>query len=470
MSNKPTFGAGIMTSIIKILLIGVSLLSFLLTLIIVPVKYPDLIPTEVGAYLEHWTARAIFIPDKMLVGMLNMELPSQAELSPYSDQVPEASTTAVETNSASLPVQEAKQQGEEKELRISKLSPAGSPEASTLWVQLLKKGVVRNEAKETSPEIMVIPAGEWLPVVKQEKQWTKVKLGASQTGWLQGGEVQMHKLSDPTQILRVASQTPLYSGPDYSFEKLGIAEEGSSYVPKQVSGQWIELKEKKFQSSLWVPAEQVVWTYGQPNAAVAASVSISASSRKEALGKLAGKTIVLDPGHGGKDTGAIAQIKKVYERDVNLSVAIVLKNKLLAAGAQVIMTRTTNEETVSLESRADISNRNHADLFISIHQNAFVEDPTVAGAITFYSNENSLKAAQLIEEGINDSIGGENTRHRVEKQPFVVLRQNKQPAVLVEGCFLSNPEELANSLLSTFHEQLAVGIYNGALKFLEADA
>lgn len=348
------------------------------------------------------------------------------------------------------------------------LAESGADDPSTRWIGVMEETPIRHEPKEASPEILIAKSGDWLPVIREDKQWVEVKLGETQTGWLQSSGNEQTVASDELQVLQFAAETPLFNGPDLSFSRIATAEEGSFYLPRQVSGQWIELVAKNRRGSLWVQADEAAWAYGQANGAAAASVSIaSAEGQNQTEGKLAGRTVVVDPGHGGRDPGAIAGMLEVYERDINLAAALALKNKLEAAGAHVIMTRTTNEETVSLEKRAEISTLNNADFFISIHQNTFGLDPSVSGAITFYSKDDSQQAALFVEEEVIASIGGKNERQRVEKQSYAVLRNNVQPAVLVEGCFLSNPDELVNSLLTSYHEKLATGIYYGILKWFE---
>ena len=82
------------------------------------------------------------------------------------------------------------------------------------------------------------------------------------------------------------------------------------------------------------------------------------------------KTVVLDPGHGGKDAGCVSRDGKVYEKNLTLSIATLLGQKISKAypDVKVIYTRST-DKYITLNDRAEIANRNHADLFISIHIN-----------------------------------------------------------------------------------------------------
>jgi N-acetylmuramoyl-L-alanine amidase len=226
--------------------------------------------------------------------------------------------------------------------------------------------------------------------------------------------------------------------------------------------------EQEYGKPLLVKTNQVEWTFGEPPSREVWSRDLNdpfsgASVRPLPL---AGKTIVVDPGHGGIDTGAIAKIKPVYERDVNLASAQVLVNKLKAGGAHVIMTRTGNDQFVSKAQRVQISNDNKADVFVSIHQNMYQKDPTISGMITYYDSANSKRLANEIEIATSKQLNSRHEDKHVEKEQLYVLKHNRRPSVLIEGCFLSNPSELAASLLPAYQEKLAAGIYEGIVAFL----
>ncbi|WP_052703081.1 N-acetylmuramoyl-L-alanine amidase [Paenibacillus beijingensis] len=321
--------------------------------------------------------------------------------------------------------------------------------------------VIRFEPRRSSPELLHTEAGDWFPVVTQQKGWIKVRLNAKQFGWIAAGSAETVQLEEKSQSLSVPAGATLYSGPDLTFS-CTKALEASLYVPEQVSGQWIKLYNRDGRS-LWVQAEDVHWRYGKPSQQVGSRERAGGEIRlvsTAAVKPLTGKTIVVDAGHGGKDSGAKGKKIEVYESKVNLAAAVALKNKLKAAGANVIMTRTSNDESISLAKRVDISNRNRADLFVSIHQNMFANDPDISGTRTFYSDPADKRLAETIEHSILKSLQSEE-KANVKKDPLYVLRNNLRPAVLIEGCFLSNPAELTASLTTAYHDKLASGIYEG---------
>ncbi len=171
---------------------------------------------------------------------------------------------------------------------------------------------------------------------------------------------------------------------------------------------------------------------------------------KELTG-LKGKIIVLDPGHGGNDAGAIGPTG-VMEKTVTLRVALELEKLLREKEAVVIMTRTT-DKTVSpkgskasdieeLQARCDVANREKADIFISIHADSFT-NPAARGTTGYYyaksDTDDGRRLADAIRRGLCEQI---KTPSRGTKPcNFYVVRHTDMPATLLELAFISNPEE-----------------------------
>ncbi|GGH87290.1 N-acetylmuramoyl-L-alanine amidase [Pullulanibacillus pueri] len=176
---------------------------------------------------------------------------------------------------------------------------------------------------------------------------------------------------------------------------------------------------------------------------------------------LSGKTIVLDPGHGGKDNGTTS-INGVHEKQLTLETANKVAAKLKAAGAHVILTRT-NDTYIPLQKRTEISHEDHADAFISLHYN-YSQYPYVKGLQNFYYNQSrdgalasALHDALIKETGLSDRGDGYNNLY--------VLRNNSQPSTLIELGFLSNKTEETVVENDTFREKVAQGIYQGLLNY-----
>ena len=193
---------------------------------------------------------------------------------------------------------------------------------------------------------------------------------------------------------------------------------------------------------------------------------------------LAGKTIVVDPGHGSYksttattlDSGAVGP-SGVKEKDVNLRIALALKSYLEADGAKVIMTRTKDVGVMTLTARAQVANNNNADMFSSIHCNSSTSS-SAHGTETFYSvvdEYNSTISDALknqrnaLAKSVQTNIVAQLQRSNrgVKTENFTVITKSKMPAVLVETAFISNPteERLLNS--ASFQDSAAKGCYLG---------
>lgn len=186
---------------------------------------------------------------------------------------------------------------------------------------------------------------------------------------------------------------------------------------------------------------------------------------------LRGKTITLDPGHGGSDAGAVGA-GNTLEKSVTLAVALQVKTLLEKSGAKVILTRQTDKDVYApnasaadeLGARAAIGNRSLSDLFIDIHADSY-SDSSVGGTGTFYFEKSpydklladSLQKAAVGNAGLNDR--GTTTAG------FFVLKRTRMPAALIELAFISNPNE--EKLLATpaFQQKLAQGIVDGLQLF-----
>jgi N-acetylmuramoyl-L-alanine amidase len=183
---------------------------------------------------------------------------------------------------------------------------------------------------------------------------------------------------------------------------------------------------------------------------------------------LKNKVIVVDPGHGGSNPGAVANNTK--ESDNNLAVALKLRDKLVQAGAKVLMTRdsdrTVGSEGLSLseelEARVTIAEKNHADIFVSIHSNDN-SDSSIKGAMTFYQSGKSSTLASEVENSLVTETGAINKG--TSPANFHVLRNTSMPSTLVEMGFVSNKEEAAQLNSDSYRNKLAQGIFTGIVNY-----
>ncbi len=188
-------------------------------------------------------------------------------------------------------------------------------------------------------------------------------------------------------------------------------------------------------------------------------------------GKIAGKIIVVDAGHGGTDTGARSNDGSVNEKDINLSVALKVAEKLSRQGATVVMTRKTDIK-IPLKERADIANRNKADFFISIHINSNKLANSRSGSITFYHGGNVISSvlAECMQKQLGAASGlpsiGVWSDTRIYSTGFAVLRYSKMPAVLLELGFINHTKDLKRMIQPDFHAKVAESVVKGLGTYL----
>lgn len=189
-----------------------------------------------------------------------------------------------------------------------------------------------------------------------------------------------------------------------------------------------------------------------------------------ALTGLKGRKITIDAGHGGNDSGAIGPTG-VMEKSVTLRIANELRRLLVADGATVYMTRTTDTEVSpkganasdieELQARCDVANNTKSDIFISIHMDSFSSGAAKGTTGYYYSlgSQRSRDLADKVRQGVIDQIGTQS--RGTQSCNFYVVKHTDMPATLVEVAFISNPQE--EQLLNSEEgiEKAAQGIADG---------
>lgn len=194
------------------------------------------------------------------------------------------------------------------------------------------------------------------------------------------------------------------------------------------------------------------------------------------------KVILIDPGHGGIDGGAQSKTGTI-EKDINLQIALKLRDNLEEKGYKVYMTRDEDEglyqkgNTVKEKKREDLNRRvemkkeTECDIFVSIHQNMFPQSKCYGAQVWYSSNDNSYNLATVVQDSIKESVKDNNKRvAKPAAEAYLILRDKYEAAsILVECGFLSNPDEEAK-LKSDEHQNLIVeGISGGIDKYFDGD-
>lgn len=217
-----------------------------------------------------------------------------------------------------------------------------------------------------------------------------------------------------------------------------------------------------------------VVTYSVKPGVDGSSLVIDLNLPRNAGGKLEGKLIVVDAGHGGHDGGARG-VNGAHEKDVNLGIAMNLAEYLRDAGANVIITRG-NDAFIDLGERSAIANRAGADFFISCHSDSTGGRSSGVNGSTvyFHLDSQSCRAlAQCIADRLGDMGGircnGPRSDGKIYTNGFSVLRRSQMVSVLVECGFMTNPGD-ANRLVSgEYQQKTARAIADGLRDYIEGN-
>ncbi|NMB34925.1 MAG: N-acetylmuramoyl-L-alanine amidase [Firmicutes bacterium] len=293
---------------------------------------------------------------------------------------------------------------------------------------------LREEPCLTGKPLIILSRGTILTVRdKTEDNWLQVSTSDGKHGWVAGWCTQLHAGEEwslnpaadgafrlaiiNTDVLRVRS------GPG-----LQHAQTGKVYLGDHI----LVLKEENGWYHIHLPGDSYGWICGD----YATIKNIASRGGKPLVETI---TIVLDPGHGGQDCGAIG-CTGLKEKGVNLAVALHTANLLRNKGFNVTMTRN-EDKSVALAERVAIAERTGAALFVSIHANSSAGNKNASGTETYYCpgkniSPQSAYLASLVQRELCSAL---NLPDRgVKKDSFHVLRETCMPAVLVELAFLSN--------------------------------
>lgn len=330
---------------------------------------------------------------------------------------------------------------------------------------------IRKKADLSSKKLGTAKKGEQYEVLERDNNWVKIQYG-KKVGWIYSfyGTFQVNEKIpasvNPDKSAEAESEyvTIIYNGtnlredPSTSSDIVVHADAGEKYKIHAAEGEWYKIEIDKNTDAYvanWVVSKD------SDNTANGNEEAVKKDVRKK--GTLKGVTLVIDPGHGGNDKGTTGA-RGTNEKEINLKTAEMLKSKLRSAGAEVIMTRES-DVYVDLRKRVSISHQYAADAFISIHYDA-TDDSSISGFTTYYTNSFQRKLAEYVHEGLAKKV---TLRNRgVQPGNYLVTRENKQEAILIELGYLSNPSEESIVTTDFYREQSTLGIYQGILKYFDA--
>lgn len=189
-----------------------------------------------------------------------------------------------------------------------------------------------------------------------------------------------------------------------------------------------------------------------------------------------GPIVAIDVGHGGSDPGKVG-VDGSLEKDVNLEIALRLKEYLEQSDVRVVMTREedkalytasdTKKKMADMENRCKLIDESGADLVVSIHQNSYHEEAIFGGQVFYYSkSEKGRQLAEILQKRFDYVLGEKNRRQAKANSNYYLLLHVKCPIVIVECGFLSNWQEAALLQTEEYQDKLAWTIHMGVMEFL----
>ncbi|MEI2462629.1 N-acetylmuramoyl-L-alanine amidase [Niallia taxi] len=322
---------------------------------------------------------------------------------------------------------------------------------------------VRDTASLNGEVIGKLAEGTVIHIVAEDGDWVKIQFSGN-TGWVYKSLLQdeskvestsTSKQTIDTSVTILHDGTNIRSDASVNASVLFVAAKGESYQATEEVGDWYKIELDSGDTGY--VANWIVQESGSGQASTTKQKSDS-----DETGDLKGKTIVIDPGHGGKDSGTIGTIGTL-EKTLTIRTANLLADKLRAAGSNVIITRQ-NDIFITLQDRVNISNLNRADAFISIHYDS-IKDSSVRGMTSYYYSSSQKELANVLHESIIES--SELKDRGVRQNNYFVLRENNQPATLLELGYLSNKQEEQLVSSQKYQETVSAAIYEGLENYFQ---
>lgn len=313
---------------------------------------------------------------------------------------------------------------------------------------------IRSESNANSDILGKVSNGTELTVLFQQDGWTQVQYNG-QVAWISSELIEISESATETTTVAVAeddsaaiqtvttrsSGTNIRNSPSIEGSVVETAGKGESFNYLSAEGDWYQVELPDGQTGY--VANWVVDLSADQTPAPTASVT-----------SLAEATIVIDAGHGGNDPGALATT--FLEKEVTLSTAKLVANRLRDAGANVILTRS-DDEFLSLDERTVISNQSNADVFISLHYDSTETANEISGTTTYYYHDKDIPLAETISANFQQNGILPNNDFRFGD--FYVTRENTQPAILIELGYLNNDVDQLTVNSSTYQASVAEIIY-----------
>lgn len=266
-----------------------------------------------------------------------------------------------------------------------------------------------------------------------------------------------------TFFLMKSSTLNVRSFPTTAAPTLGKVSKGNYFKVLRISNNnWVEVQ---------YTSKQKGWISSNTNSSTLTTKKPTTTVSDSVKGSLEGITLVIDPGHGKQDNGALGN--HVVEKTLNLEAAKAIQTAIEKVGGKVYMTRTTDNQFLTLDERAAYAKQIGANAFISVHHNS--GPSSASGYESYYSTSARVSSKEFataihngIKEALKDNYPSYNDR-KLKAVDYYVVRYNSVVSVLLELGFVSNSSDakLVNS--DNYRETVAEGVVNGLLTYYGRD-
>ncbi|MBC1544005.1 N-acetylmuramoyl-L-alanine amidase [Listeria cossartiae] len=310
---------------------------------------------------------------------------------------------------------------------------------------------VREKPSTSSNSLGLLNKGDQVTVTSQQNGWAQIQYNGK-SAWVSSDYLTIRESVtkvDESELQTVTirdDSTNIRNKPSRDGAVIEKANSGQGFAIQGVQGDWYKIRTTSGEEGYvanWV---------------VDVSDKGQTSSPRSKTTKLSEATIVIDPGHGGNDPGAKGA-NGTIEKEMTLKTAKQLKEKLESRGAKVILTRNS-DKYISLKARTNVAAKNNADVFISIHFDS-LEDTSkaVSGQTTYYYDNSDKSLAESINTTLGNDLPTSNRGSRVGD--YYVVRENSQPAVLLELGYLSSAKDERNINSASYRSQIADSVTDG---------
>ena len=313
-----------------------------------------------------------------------------------------------------------------------------------------------------------------LQILYQEGDWYQV-LYMGQVAWIHGDYVdiittpsaaQADSVQDiPTDstvvVIGNAQSTNIRSLASMDGEVIHTAGPGERFQYIESVGSWFHIRINENLTGYVADSVATLSTV-ETQAESVASQDLTGSQYARSISNISEATIVIDAGHGGRDSGAVSADNSILEKDITLSTAILLRNRLQDAGANVILSRSS-DEFVSLDNRVITGHNYQADLFISLHYDAIEVANSMSGTTTYYYSESNLELANTVNRYLAQL--GPLNNNGVRHGNYYVLRANNQPSILLELGYMNSDIDIQHIDTIAYQSTIVEAVYQALREY-----